>query len=68
MPNKIVYFSYKTNRFFKGRIIPFLRSLISHFEFDKNANSTDEVSYIIGSYLSYTILFGDKSGFAFFRR
>ena len=39
--------------------------VISLFEFDKNANSIGEITYIIGSYLSYTILFGDKSEFAF---
>ena len=61
-----IFFSIRRTVFCKGCIIPFCRSIMSHFEFDKNANSTDEVSYIIGSYLSYTILFGDKSVFAFF--
>lgn len=66
-PNKIVYHKYKTNSSKEGGLYPFWRPRILHIEFDKNANSKDEVSYIISSYLFYTILFGDKSELAFFR-
>ena len=47
-----IFFSIRRTGFCKGRIIPFLRSLIPYDEFEKNANFTDKVSYIIGSCLS----------------
>ncbi len=65
LPNKIVYDKYKTNFFAKGVLYPFCVLFYLTFEFDKNANSIGEIFYIFGSYLSYTILFGDNSEFAF---
>lgn len=64
--NCIFFSSIRRTVFGKGVLYPFCVHRYLIIEFDKNANSTDEVSYIIGLFLSYTILFDDKSLFAFF--
>ena len=59
--------SIRRSFFEKGVLYSFGVS-ISHFEFDKNADSKNEIYLHKRSYLFYVILFGDKSEFAFFRR